>query len=100
MPSESLRVQVSVPRTQFHPVPVIETAVNPVGSVSVTVMVPAVTPGPLFSTSMVYFAGPPTAKLPGCVLVTLSTGDKIPQQDSHIVALVVDNRQIGSVRPG
>src|SRR4051794_29782976 len=46
------RVQVTVPLAfaQVHPVPVAETYVSPVGSVSMTVIVPAADCGPLLVT--------------------------------------------------
>src|SRR5713101_2351223 len=44
----SLRVHVSVPRTQVHPVPAIWVAVSPAGRLSVTVTVPLVGLRPAF----------------------------------------------------
>ena len=59
---EPVRVQVRVASTQFHAIPLIEVAVRPAGSVSVTVIVPFVGAVPTFCTSMKYVPVPPRAK--------------------------------------
>ena len=50
---EIVRVQVAVPSTQLHPVPLIAVAVNPAGNVSVTVTVPLLDAVPTFEITIV-----------------------------------------------
>ena len=58
-------MQVSVPSTQFQPVPLMAVAVSPAGKVSVTVTIPLVTSVPEFVTVMEYVAPVcPCEKLP------------------------------------
>jgi hypothetical protein len=56
-----------------HPVPAIDTSVIPVGTVSVTVTVPAVGPAPVAFDTVRVYAAPfcPCVKLPLCVLAML-----------------------------
>jgi hypothetical protein len=77
--SESLRVQVTdvppPPVVQPHPEPVmLEPAVKPEGSVSVTVAVPLVAAFPELVTVIVYVPVPPAGKLPVWVLVMVHAG--------------------------
>jgi hypothetical protein len=75
--SPSLRLQVAPVHDQ--PLPVIETKVNPVGSVSVTVRVPEVGPPAEFDTTTVYAAlSCPATKLPECVQEILRTKGGVP----------------------
>src|SRR5258708_30873499 len=50
----SERVQVSVPRLQIHPVPLMAVATSGLGRVSTTVIVPFEFPPPILLTVMVY----------------------------------------------
>ena len=68
-----------------HPVPLIDVAVNPDGSVSVTVMVPLVAAVPVFFAVSVNVTEPPDEKLePVWVFVTVTSGaveviESVPQ---------------------
>ena len=71
-------MQTSVAKVQVQPVPLIAVAVNPVGSVSVTVTVPLVEALPLLVTVMVYCAPVcPCVKLPTWVFVMVRSGWRI-----------------------
>jgi hypothetical protein len=69
-------VQVTVCTTALHvqPVPVAALNVSPVGSVSVTVMVPDVATFPVLLTAIVYVPVAPVTKDPACDFVIASTG--------------------------
>ncbi len=70
-----LLVQVTVwpEAEQLQPVPVVEpvTKLRPVGSVSVTVMVPELATPPLLLTVKLYVPAPPTVKSPLCDLLSV-----------------------------
>jgi len=86
----SLRVQVSVPKVHVQPVPLIAVAVSPVGSVSATVTVPLVGPGPTLLTVIVYVAPVcPCVKLPVCVLFTVRSATCVIVVGSLAVSLAV-----------
>ena len=69
-----VQVTVCPEALQFHPAPAPETYVRPVGSVSVTVIVPVVPAPPTFVTAMLYTPFVPTMKLPLCCLVIVRSG--------------------------
>jgi len=74
-PAASTSTRLQVAPVHDQPLPVIETRVNPVGSVSVTVRMPEVGPPVEFETTTVYAAlSCPATKLPECVQEILSTG--------------------------
>jgi hypothetical protein len=70
-------VQLTVGVTaHVHPVPLKAVAVRPVGSVSVTVTVPALDPVPEFPTKMVYAPVPPRVTLPVWLFAIVKSGSK------------------------
>jgi len=82
-------VQTSVAKVQVQPVPLIAVAVNPVGSVSVTVTVPVVEVDPLFVTVMVYCAPVcPCVKLPTWLFVIVRSGWEIVVRSSSVLLAV------------
>ena len=75
--SAVLRVQVTVPVSHVHPVPLSPVAVKPVGSVSFMVIDPTVGPAPLFVTVIVYVLPvSPWVKLPVWLLETVRSGER------------------------
>jgi hypothetical protein len=73
-------------------VPVIDTNVNPLGTVSVTVTVPLVAPAPAALLTVTEYVAPlcPCVKLPVCALVMLSTGTR---------AIVVESVALAAADP-
>ena len=90
MAKTSVRVQVGA--VQVHPVPAMDTRVNPIGAVSVTVTSPVVGPAaaPLETVTVYVAFCWPWAKFPTCDLVMASAAAVVVMTVESVVFAVAD----------